>query len=65
MANKNIGKSLTANVLIIILIIGSFSAINVNEDSTSSQLFEDNFDDLPRMFGQYLGVLQTLQSQYL
>ena len=52
MARKNIGKSLIANVLIIVLIVGSFSSINLNEKTTDSQLFEDNFEDLPKMFSQ-------------
>ena len=52
MVNKNIGKSLIANVLIIVLIIGSFSSITLNERSTSSQLFEDNLDDQTKMFSQ-------------
>lgn len=52
MAMKNIGKSLIANVLIIVLIVGSFSSINLNEDTTDRQLFEDNFDYLPKMFSQ-------------
>ena len=52
MARKNIGKSLIANVLIIVLIVGSFSSINLNEKTTDSQLFEDDFEDLPKMFSQ-------------
>ncbi|DAC26507.1 MAG TPA: hypothetical protein D7H99_06460 [Candidatus Poseidoniales archaeon] len=52
MARKNIGKSLVANVLIIVLIVGSFSSINLNEKTTDSQLIEDNFEDLPKMFSQ-------------
>ena len=52
MARKNIGKSLVAYVLIIVLIVGSFSSINLNEKTTDSQLFEDDFEDLPKMFSQ-------------
>ena len=52
MARKSIGKSLIANVLIIVLIVGSFSSINLNEKTTESQLFEDNSEDLPKMFSQ-------------
>lgn len=39
-------------VLIIVLIVGSFSSINLNEKTTDSQLFEDDFEDLPKMFSQ-------------
>ena len=52
MARKNIGESLIANVLIIVLIVGSFSSINLNEKTTDSQLFEHDFEDLPKMFSQ-------------
>ena len=52
MVKKNIGKSLIANVLIIVLIIGSFSSTNLIERSTSGQLFEENLDDPTMMFSQ-------------
>lgn len=39
-------------MLIIVLIVGSFSSINLNEKTTESQLFEDNSEDLPKMFSQ-------------
>ena len=52
MASKKLGKSLIANVLIIVLVIGTFSSINLEERSTSSQLIEDNLDDQTKMFSQ-------------
>ncbi len=52
MTSKKLGKSITAYVLIIVLIIGSFSAVDQNEKSTNNQLFEDNSDILPKMFSQ-------------
>ena len=52
MTSKKLGKSISAYVLIIVLIIGSFSAVDQNEKSTNNQLFEDNSDILPKMFSQ-------------
>jgi len=52
MKSKTLGKSISAYMLIIVLIIGSFSVVNHNDKSTNSQLFEENSEILPKMFSQ-------------
>ena len=52
MTSKKLGKSISAYVLIMVLIIGSFSVVDQNQKSTDNQLFEDNSNILPKMFSQ-------------
>ncbi len=52
MTTKNNGKSLVANVLIIVLIIGSFTTVSLNENSTSIPLNDDPNTSVTKMFSQ-------------
>ena len=52
MTLKNNGKSLVANVLIIVLIIGSFTAVNLDETPVNSRVLEDNSQISSKMFSQ-------------